>query len=86
MIIKSYCRPQDSDRINRIDRIKKKGRKYPENHVNPVKNLRKMVLCAKIGRSFLFVLHCRRGSVKSRVLKFHKRLWVGNPNFQTVNL
>jgi hypothetical protein len=28
------CRPQYSDRINRIDRIKEKGRKYPENHVN----------------------------------------------------
>ena len=30
-------RPQYSDRINRINGIKEKGYKYPENHVNPVK-------------------------------------------------
>jgi len=30
-------RPQYFDRINRINRIRTKGYKYPENHVNPVK-------------------------------------------------
>ena len=34
-------RPQYFDRINRINRIRKKGYKYPENHVNPVKITRK---------------------------------------------
>ena len=30
-------RPQSSDWINRIERIKEKGRKYSENHINPAK-------------------------------------------------
>jgi len=35
-----YFRAQYSDRINRINEIKEKGYKYPENHVNPVKTTR----------------------------------------------
>ena len=34
---KHNFRAQYSDRINRINEIKEKGYKYPENHVNPVK-------------------------------------------------